>query len=183
MKKNENLTFGKRETQYFCCSWFQTNHKIKVSWEKWGSEGLDTPGRCGQPEDGRCAGLPPGRSSRAGDYSRAGPLHHPRHQSCRHRAQPLINQQQVQLQWIFCGLPSDGEEAGSIKYQLRNHRKVWGKSMYSSPVVIWKYFLLKEPCSVLLTTAWCRENRTFSVMNLIIKYVQIFIINCTQKSY
>ena len=38
-----------------------------------------------------------------------------------------------------------------------------------------KIFLLKEPCSVLLTTAWCRGNRTFSVMTLIIKYVQIFI--------
>ena len=40
---------------------------------------------------------------------------------------PPIQPQQVQLQWIFCGLPSDGEEAGSTKYQLRNHIKVWGE--------------------------------------------------------
>ena len=116
----------------------------------------------------------------------------PEHQSCRHLAStnpPATSTVRItgpghsQARWIFCGLPSDGEEAGSTKYQLRNHIKVWGKSMYSSLVVIWKYFLLKEPCSVLLTTAWCRGNKTFSVMILIIKYVQIFISNCTQKSY
>ena len=174
-KEKENRNFGRRQTQYFCCPWFQTNHKIKVSWENWGSEGLDTPRCCGQPEDGRCAGLPPGRSSRPGDYSRAPVVSPPRiHQSTRNKYS--YNGSSV----VFL---QTEKRLGQQNINSETTQRCGGKSMYSSLVVIWKYFLLKEPCSVLLTTAWCRGNRTFSVMNLIIKYVQIFISNCTQKSY
>ena len=60
----------------------------------------------------------------------------PEHQSCRHLAStnpPATSTVRItgpghsQARWIFCGLPSDGEEAGSTKYQLRNHTKVWGE--------------------------------------------------------